>query len=150
MFSKSVFPFLGIIIGAAVGGFAGAIAGLFLAAILHGLLRGLMMRSARRRSESQLDELVNMANSNPEVAAKIHQLAALKRMEQIVNLYNSGNSMPTLSIEEQQAYIVMLEFMRNNSSTGEDKQQFEDFLHKVNMVHFKGNSMLSSHLRQCS
>lgn len=147
MFSKSVFPFLGVVIGGVVGGIGGAIAGFFIAAILHGALRGLYFRLIQGRDESELDKLVREAGKNPEVAAKIYQLAALKRMENVHSLYESGVAMPSLSIEEQQSYIVILEFMKNNSIQDGDKEQFNDFLHKVKTIHFKGNSILGSHLR---
>lgn len=148
MFSKSVFPFLGVVIGGVAGGIGGAIAGFFIAAILHGALRGLYFRSIQNGRESELDKLVRKAEKNPEIAAKIHQLAALKRMENVHNLYESGGAMSSLSVEEQQAYIVMLEFMEKNSSEKSDSEQFNQFLNMVKTVHFKGNSVLGSYLRQ--
>lgn len=95
--------------------------------------------------ESELDKLIREAD--PETVAKIHQLAALKRMENIHRLYESGDSMSPISMEEQQAYIIMLDFMKNNSSESGDEDMFNEFLHKVKTVHFKGNSILGSHLR---
>jgi len=148
MFSKSVFPFLGVVIGGVTGGIGGAIAGFFIAAILHGIIRGLFMRAAINEKKSDLDTLVSKAENDPEIAAKIHQLAALKRMENIYNLYESGGAMSPISVEEQQAYVVMLDFMQNNSSQNEDEDQFEHFLSMVKTVHFKGNSVLGSYLRQ--
>ena len=57
MFSKSVFPFLGVVIGGVTGGIGGAIAGFFIAAILHGIIRGLFMRAAINEKKSDLDTL---------------------------------------------------------------------------------------------
>ena len=44
MFSKSAFPFFGVVLGGALGGFWGAVAGFFIAAVVHGVLRGLYFR----------------------------------------------------------------------------------------------------------
>jgi len=150
MFSKSIFPFLGIIIGGVAGGIGGAIAGFFIAAILHGAIRGLLLRAAHSERSSDLDDLVRKAEKDPEVAAKIHQLAALKRMESVHHLYESGGAMPSLPIEEQQAYVFMLDFMQKNSEKGGEIEQFDHFLNMVKTVHFKGNSVLGSYLRQVS
>lgn len=148
MFSKSVFPFLGVVIGGVTGGIGGAIAGFFIAAIIHGIIRGLYVRSIQRDRNSELENLVNRAERDPEVAAQIHQLAALKRMENVHNLYKSGGAMPLLSVEEQQAYVVMIDFMKQNSTQSEDLDQFNQFLHMVKTIHFKGNSVLGAYLRQ--
>lgn len=69
-------------------------------------------------------------------------------MESVHNLYESGGAMPSLSVEEQQAYVVMLDFMQNNSSQNGDADQFDQFLNMVKTIHFKGNSVLGSYLRQ--
>jgi hypothetical protein len=110
-----------------------------------GLFSSLFGAKKVNTEESELDKLISEAD--PETIAKIHQLAALKRMENIHSLFESGNSMSPISIEEQQAYIIMLDFMKNNSSESGDEDMFNDFLHKVKTVHFKGNSILGSHLR---
>lgn len=70
MFSKSVFPFLGVVIGGVIGGIGGSIAGFFIAAILHGVIRGLYLRSAQRDRGSELDALVSRVEKDPEVAQK--------------------------------------------------------------------------------
>lgn len=120
---------------------------------MAGLLGSIVSAIFGRKSsseESELDKLVREADSNPEIAAEIHQLAALKRMESIHSLYEAGGSMAPISIEEQQAYVIMLDFMKNNSSGSGDEDMFNDFLQKVKTVHFKGNSILGSHLREIS
>ncbi|MEZ9778610.1 hypothetical protein [Vibrio sp. 10N.261.54.A5] len=150
MFSKSVFPFLGVVIGGVVGGIGGAIAGFFIAAVLHGIIRGLFMRAAINENKSDLDTLVSKAESDPEIAAKIHQLAALKRMENVHSLYESGQAMSSLPADEQQAYVIMLDFMQKNSAASGELDQFNEFLNMVKTIHFKGNSILGSYLRQVS
>lgn len=55
MFSKLVFPFLGVVIGGVIGGIGGTIAGFFIAEILHGAIRGLYFRSVKIESNSELD-----------------------------------------------------------------------------------------------
>lgn len=150
MFSKSVFPFLGVVIGGVTGGVWGAIAGFFIAAILHGIMRGLFMRAALNENKSDLDDLVRKAENDPEIAAKIHQLAALKRIENVHILYESGKSMSSLPIEEQQAYVIMLDFMQKNSAESGEIDHFNEFLNMVKTIHYKGNSILGSYLRQVS
>ena len=110
-----------------------------------GLFSSLFGRKKANSEKSEMDKLIREAD--PETIAKIHELAALKRMENILSLYESGNSMLPISMEEQQAYIIMLNFMKNNSSGSGDDDMFNDFLHKVKTIHFKGNSILGSHLR---
>jgi len=110
-----------------------------------GLFNSLFSNKKRNTKEQELDKLIREAD--PETVAKIHQLAALKRMENIHSLYESGDSMATISMEEQQAYIMMLDFMKNNSSVGGDEDMFNDFLHKTKTVHFKSNSTLGAYLR---
>lgn len=148
MFSKSVLPFLGVVIGGVTGGIGGAIAGFFIAAILNVIILVLFMRAAINEKKSDLDSLVSKAENDPEIVAKIHQLAALKRMENIHNLYESGGTMSPISVEEQQVYVVMLDFMQNNSSQDEGVDQFEQFLNMVKTVHFEGNFVLGLYLRQ--
>jgi len=111
-----------------------------------GLFSSLFGGKKANAEESELDKLIREADGNPKIAAKIHQLAALKRMENIHSLYESGDSMAPISKEEQQAYVIMLDFMKNNSSESGEEDMFNDFLHKVKTVHFKGNSILGSHL----
>ena len=150
MFSKSVFPFLGVVIGGVTGGIWGAIAGFFIAAILHGIIRGMFMRAALHENKTDLDALVSMAENDPEIAAEIHQLAALKRMENVHNLYKSGQAMTSLPADEQQAYVIMLDFMQKTSTESGEVDQFNEFLNMVKTIHFKGNSILGSYLRQVS
>lgn len=150
MFSKSVFPFLGVVIGGVVGGIGGAIAGFFIAAVLHGIIRGLFMRASINENKSDLDTLVSKAENDPEIAAKIHQLAALKRMENVHSLYESGQAMSSLPADEQQAYVIMLDFMQKNSAESGELDQFNEFLNMVKTIHFKGNSILGSYLRKVS
>lgn len=150
MFSKSVLLFLGVVIGGVIGGIGGAIAGFFIAAVLHGTIHGLFMRGAKNENKSDLDALVSKAENDPEIAAKIHQLAALKRMENIHNLYESGQAMSSLPADEQQAYVIMLDFMQKNSAESGEVDQFNEFLNMVKIIHFKGNSILGSYLRQVS
>lgn len=150
MFSKSVFPFLGVVIGGLTGGIWGAIAGFFIAAILHGIIRGLFMRTALIENQSDLDVFVSKTENNPEIAAKIHQLAALKRMENVHSLYESGQSMSYLPIEEQQAYVTILDFMQKSSAESGEVDNFNEFLNMVKTIHYKGNSILGSYLKQVS
>lgn len=110
-----------------------------------GLFGSLFGRKKESAEESEMDKLIREAD--PETVAKIHQLASLKRMEKVHSLFESGGSMTPISMEEQQAYIIMIDFMKNNSSESGDEDMFNDFLHKVKTVHFKGNSILGSHLR---
>ena len=110
-----------------------------------GLFSSLFGGEKANTEEDELDKLISEAD--PETIAKIHQLAALKRMQNIHSLYESGDSMSPISMEEQQAHIIMLDFMKNNSSENGDEDMFTEFLHKVKTVHFKGNSILGSHLR---
>lgn len=115
---------------------------------LLGNIWGAIFGRKSSAEESKRDELIKELSRNPEMAAKLHQLAALKRMENIHNLHASSSSMAAISIEEQQAYVMMLDFMKGNSSQVDDKKEFEDFLHKMKIVHFKGNSILGSYLRE--
>jgi hypothetical protein len=112
-----------------------------------GLFSSLFGGKKTNTEESELDKLTSEAVGDPEIAAKIHQLAALMRMKDIHSLYVSGDSMAPISMEEQQAHIIMLDFMKNNPSNSGDEDMFNDFLHKVKTVHFKGNSILDSYLR---
>jgi len=112
-----------------------------------GIFSSLFGGKKANAEQSELDKLIKEAEGNPEIAAKIHQLAALKRMEKIHSLYQSGASMSPISMEEQQAHIIMIDFMKNNSLESGDQDMFNDFLHKVKTVHFKGNSVLGSYLR---
>jgi hypothetical protein len=68
-------------------------------------------------------------------------------MVNVHSLFESGGSMSPISMEEQQAYIIMIDFMKNNSAKSGDEDMFNDFLHKVKTVHIKGNSILGSYLR---
>jgi len=150
MFSKSVFPFLGVVIGGVIGGIGGAIAGFFIAAVLHGIIRGLFMPVAINEYKSDLDTLVSKGENDLEIAAKIHQLAALKRMVNVINLYESGQAMSSLLADEQQAYVIILDFMQKYSAESGETDQFNEFLNMVKTIHFKGNSILGSYLRQVS
>jgi hypothetical protein len=44
LYSKSIFPIFGIVIGLAMGGIVGAVIGFFAAAIVHGLFVGIRGR----------------------------------------------------------------------------------------------------------
>ena len=145
MFSKSFFPFLGLVIGGASGGIGGAIIGVIIAAILHGILQASL---AKKDKNSELESLINKAENDPVLAEKIHQLAALKRFENINNLFSNNQFMPLISVEEQQAYILLLEFTKEKSLENNDIEGFNQILHMVKSIHFKSNSILGAYLSQ--
>lgn len=100
----------------------------------------------RETEEQELDSLIDKAD--PETIAQITQLAALKRMKNIASLYESGGFMKKISVDEQKAHIVMIEFMRGNSVGNSDQDMFKDFLHQLKSVHYKGNSVLGAYLKE--
>ena len=124
MFSKSIFPYLGVIIGALVGGWKGALAGFFISAILHGVIRGLKFK--------------NMQNEDI-MARKVNYLASL---------IDSNTTMLPLSIKKQQEYVDMFIYMENKSRINNKTDRFNRFMSEVKTIHFEGNNIIGLYLRK--